>query len=249
MSDNLIQSWFVWLNSNSGAVNSILVALLVIITGAYVFLTSRLVTESKKFRELSLRPALVVTAELHETLVTIVNFRIENIGGGAAYGIRLQTNRKFIVGNEDPLNKLGFFKYGIPSLGPGRILESFLATGPDLLKSQQEEIEGTVTYSDATGRKFEEKFVLSFSSFENLSRVGEPPLQTIADSIKKLQENIKSVTNGLGKLSVLAYSLDDLDAVRSAQKLHIKLRRVSPDGRKEIEKLIDQEISRGGTKG
>ena len=157
--------------------------------------------------------------------------------------------RKFIVGNEDPLNKLGFFQHGIPSLGPGRGIESFLATAPDLLKSQQETIEGTVEYSDTTGRKFEEKFVLNFASFENLSRVGDAPLQTIADSIKKLQENIRYLSNGMSKLSVLAYSLDDLDAERSAHNLFRKLRRVSSDGRKEIENVIDQEIRRQVTKG
>ena len=110
---------------------------------------------------MSLRPALVVTAEIHETRINLVNFRVENIGGGAAHTIRLRTNRKFIVGNEDPLNKLGFFKHGIPSLGPGRKIESFLATAFDL-NFQQEPLEVTVRYSDATGRKFEEKFELNF---------------------------------------------------------------------------------------
>ena len=218
-----------------------------VVTCVYVYLTYRLVLESKAFREMSLRPALVVTAEIHETRINLVNFRVENIGGGAAHTIRLRTNRKFIVGNEDPLNKLGFFKHGIPSLGPGRKIESFLASAFDL-NFQQEPLEVTVRYSDATGRKFEEKFELNFASFENLTWVGDDPLQAIADSIKRLQENFRNLSNR-NRLSVLAYSLDDLDAEHSAHNLFHKLRRVSSADRKEIENLIDQEISQRTTKG
>ena len=123
-----------------------------------------------------------------------------------------------------------------------------MATASELLEFQQEPLEGTVEYEDATGKKFEEKFVLNSASFENLNRLGEAPLQTIADSIKELQTNIRRLSNGMSKLSVLAYSLDDLDAKRFDQTLFRKLRRVSSYDRKEIENLIDQEISRRGTK-
>ena len=55
-----------WLNSNSGAVNAILVAILVVITGIYAYQTHRQVRESKAYREMATRPFLSVTIELHE---------------------------------------------------------------------------------------------------------------------------------------------------------------------------------------
>ena len=108
----------------------------------------------------------------------------------------------------------------------------------------QNQLEVTAEYEDATGRKIEETFVVDFAAFENLSRVGEAPLHTIAKSIEKLQKSIGNLSSGTKKLSVLVYSQDDLDAESSAWNLSRKLRRVSPDGRKEIENLVDQEISR-----
>ena len=87
-------------------------------------------------------------------------------------------------------------------------------------------------------------FWVDFAAFENLSRVGEAPLHTIAKSIEKLQKSIGNLSSGTNKLSVLVYSQDDLDAESSAWNLSRKLRRVSPDGRKGIENLVDQEISR-----
>ena len=108
----------------------------------------------------------------------------------------------------------------------------------------QNQLEVTAEYEDATGRKIEETFVVDFAAFENLSRVGEAPLHTIAKSIEKLQKSIGNLASGTNKLSVLVYSQDDLDAESSAWNLSRKLRRVSPDGRKGIENLVDQEISR-----
>ena len=177
-----------WLNSNSGAVNAILAAILVIITGVYAYLTRRQVLESKELREMTIRPALVVTAEIHEIHINFINLRIENIGGGAARNIRLRTSREFMIGNDSSVNELGLFKRGIPLLGPGRSIETFLANVYKLL--QQEPLEVTAEYEDATGRKIEETFLVDFAAFENLSRVGEAPLHTIAKSIEKLQKSI-----------------------------------------------------------
>ena len=231
-----------WLNSNSGAVNAISSVVLVLVTIWYVCLTRRLVLENKKLREMTMRPALVVTAEIDETHINLINFRVENIGGGAARNIRLRTSREFMRGNNRSLNELGLFKRGIPLLSPGRNIETFLASAFELL--QQEPLEVTAEYEDATGRKIEETFLVDFAAFENLSRVGEAPLHTIAKSIEKLQKSIGNLSSGTKKLSVMVYSQDDLDAESSAWNLSRKLRRVSPDGRKGIENLVDQEISR-----
>ena len=232
-----------WLNSNSGAVNAVLVAILVGITAVYAYLTHRQVLESKKLREMTIRPVLVVTAEIDETDINFINLRVENIGGGAARNIRLRTSREFMRWNNRSLNELGLFKHGIPLLSPGRNIETLLssATGTGL---QQEPLEVTAEYEDATGRKIEETFLVDFAAFENLSRVGEAPLHTIAKSIEKLQKSIGNLSSGTKKLSVLVYSQDDLDAESSAWNLSRKLRRVSPDGRKGVENLVDQEISR-----
>ena len=242
-----------WLNSNSGAMNVVLMTILAGITAVYAYLTHRLVLaskelvlESKKLREMIIRPVLVVTAEIHETHINLFNLRVENIGGGAARNIRLRTSREFMCGNNRPLHELGLFKRGIPLLGPGRNIETFLANAIEMYQEpQQEPLEVTAEYEDATGRKIEGTFPVDFAAFENLSRViGEAPLHTIAKSIEKLQKSIGNLSSGTKKLSVLVYSQDDLDAESSAWNLSRKLRRVSPDGRKGVENLVDQEISR-----
>ena len=73
-----------------------------------------------------------MTAEIDETHINLFNFRVENIGGGAARSIRLRTSREFMCGNGRPLHELGLFKRGIPLLGPGRNIETFLANAIEM---------------------------------------------------------------------------------------------------------------------
>ena len=238
-----------WLNSNSGAVNAILVAILVVITGIYAYQTHRQVRESKAYREMATRPFLSVTIELHEIHFNIINFRVENFGGGPARNIRLRPSREFRAGGDAPLSKLGLFTNGMTYLGPGRKIESVLGSAIEIYQEpKQEPLTVSAEYMGVTDKKFKEEFVIDFAAFENLTWAGTAPLQTIAKSIEALQKSIGNLSYGMKKLSVLVYSQDDLDAESTAWNLSRKLRRVSPDGRNEIENLIDHEISRLSTK-
>ena len=188
-----------WLNYNSGAVTAILTLLVVLVTGVYVYLTHRLLLESKATREMAMRPVVIVTAEIHEMYMDIIHLRVRNIGGGAARRICLRTNRKFMIGKDKSLDDLGLFKRGIPLLGPGQKIETFLAdmTGQEVGK--EEPLEVTAEYENAVGGKTEETFVIDLAALENLRQVGETPLKAIAKSIKKIQENIqKSMPGGSG---------------------------------------------------
>ena len=82
-----------WLNSNSGAVNAISAAILVGITGVYAYLTRCQVIESKKLGE-GYAPHSSRNPEINEVHNQYHQLRLENIGGGAAHNIRLQTSRE-----------------------------------------------------------------------------------------------------------------------------------------------------------
>ena len=188
-----------WLNYNSGAVTAILTLLVVLVTGVYVYITYRLLLESKATREMAMRPVVIVTAEIHEMYMDIIHLRVRNIGGGAARRICLRTNRKFMIGKDKSLDDLGLFKRGIPLLGPGQKIETFLKDMADQEVGKEEPLEVTAKYEAAVGGETEETFVIDLAALENLRQVGETPLTAIAKSIKKIQENIqKSIPGGSG---------------------------------------------------
>ena len=150
-----------------------------------------------------------------------------------------------MVRGKDPLNELGLFSHGIPLLGPGRKIESFLASAIELFQEPLDEpLEVIAEYKDATGRPFKERFEIDFRIFENLSWVGNPPMKDLAKSVDALRRDIQNLIRGGRKLPVVAYSVDDLEAEGALHRLFIKLRRASPDDRREIERMVDQEINR-----
>ena len=68
----LLKETMTWLNSNGGAVTAIATVTLALVTIVYVYQAHRLVRETKETREMAMRPALIVTPELHEDHFNII---------------------------------------------------------------------------------------------------------------------------------------------------------------------------------
>lgn len=187
-----------------------------------------------------MRPLLAVRASIHEAHINIINLVIENIGGGPARRIALKASQPFRGEGKTPLNEIGPFKRGLHYLGPHQGLELFLANAiGNLDELKKAPIEIGASYYDDAGQCHEKTFVIDFSELENIERVGEPPLFTIAESVKKIQAALDGLFRGMAKLPVLTYSLSDLDAERDTQTLWCKLTRLTPDERLEITRLVD----------
>jgi hypothetical protein len=211
---------------------------LIVVTAIYVYLTWRLVRENTALRENATRPVLAIAKSLHEAHINIINLLIENMGGGPAHHIRLRTSSPFTVEGLERLNDIGPFRKGITYLGPHQRLEIFLANAiGNLDELKQHPLQIEAEYSDAVGKTYQENFIIDFEELEGISRIGTPPLFTIAESIKKLQENFASLRKA-GKLPVLTYSLEDLEREQAANTLLSKFLRLKPADRNEIEELM-----------
>ena len=187
----MLSGWLDWLNCNSGAVEAIAIVVLVLVTMVHVRRTGQIVAESKKFREVTTRPKVIVTLAADKYYFNLVNLRVENIGGGAARNIRLSTNSEFRTMRGTLLRDLGLFKNGLSLLGPGREIETRLenVTGWNNDRDRfQTSFTITASYTNAAGRSFEEDFLIDFSFFEELSQIFGDPLRNIAESLKTIAE-------------------------------------------------------------
>lgn len=238
---------FAWLNNYSGAVNALLMCVLIIVTAVYVYLTWRLVRENIALREDATRPLLAINTSLHEAHIHIINLLIQNVGGGAAHHIRLRTLKPFTVDRNERLDEMGPFKKGITYLGPHQRHEFFLVNAIgnlDELKKQSLQIEAE--YSDDVGKRYQKTFAIDFGELEGISRVGTPPLFKVAESIERLEKSFASLLNGMRKLPVLAYSLEDRDREQMVNELWHKFSRLKPADRDEIKKLMDLKLGEPG---
>jgi len=234
-----------WLNANSGALSAILTLVLTIATSVYVFLTRQLLRESVTVREASSRPSVAIRLAIHETRIHLLNLAIENFGNGPALLLEFTVNQKCQErqGVKD-LSKIGFFRKGLHYLAPHERIEMFFANAIgnlDVLKQQPWTI--GVRYADAAGKKYIETFTLDFSEFEGMSRVGDAPLEKIAESIETIKAEFSSLLLGSRKLPVKIYNLDEEHREERISELYYKLHELGPEAWNEVEAFVNEKFA------
>lgn len=203
-------------------INASLTAVLVIVTTIYVYLTWRLVRENIALRESASRPTLGVALSLHDAHINIINLCIENVGGGPAHDIQLRTSSSFTVSGCHQLSDIGPFRKGITYLGPHQRFEFFLANAIgnfDQLREQSIEIHAE--YSDQLRKTYKNTFKIDFGELEGITRLGTPPLFTIAESIQNLQKDFARLCES-GRMKILVHTPADLERKKEEDMIEIE---------------------------
>ncbi len=232
-----------WLNTNSSAVTAVATILLVVITAIYVWLTGRLVHENRELRMASNRPDIGVSIGLHEAHINIINLLIENIGNGPAYNVRLIADRPFKVHGDRDINDVGPFKSGIALLARGQRMEIFLenAIGNyDRLK--QETFAIKATWADATGLTYDRLFEIRFDEYNNVTRIGTPPLYSIASDLEKLQKAATRIASGQSRLKVISESAAEALQREGAELTWARFQSLPVNEQREIGELIKSKV-------
>jgi hypothetical protein len=84
-----------FLNQNSGVFTIIFSAVVAIATMVYAILTWRLVSETRKMREVQTEPKISITIQPREAWINFIDMVIQNIGLGTAYNIKFKVNTDF----------------------------------------------------------------------------------------------------------------------------------------------------------
>lgn len=161
-------------------------------TVIYVFFTAMLFIENRKMREAQTEPELAIIIEPREEWVGILDIYIQNVGAGVAYDIKLGTDRDFSIGEkENPISKISYFKNGINCLAPGRELRLF-STITSMISNEQRDspLRIGAVYQNSFRKKRSRDLFIDFSQFDDLSQIDKPVIYEIADSFKKLQEDV-----------------------------------------------------------
>lgn len=231
-----------WLESHSGGISALSSMLLTIITIVYVYLTGRLVRESQAMRSAMLQPELAIYLHSLEGSLNFIILRIENVGSAAAHKIHLATDRPFETAGKQDLRELGIFKKGVNYLAPKQRIDHFLVNLIGKLEELgKQPLIISASYEDAAGKLRKEEFALDFKEMENLACIGVPPMNEIANSVKKLQEDFGRIATGFNKLQILTEPAADYRHLMDSQSLAWRLEKLSPEQLKEIEALIAEK--------
>ena len=202
-----------FLNSNSGSFNVLFSCIVALSTVAYVILTERLVSETKKLRRAQTEPNVSVIIQPREEYIKFIDLVVQNIGLGPAYDIQFKLEQDFEYWPGKFLSQLNFIKNGIKYLAPKQKYQSFFTSmREDLDKKKETHFTVKVIYfqnKDKLGKKFSESFVIDFSELVGLEELGKPPLYKIAENIEHISKNIKRIEGHLSQKSEMGSLLSE----------------------------------------
>jgi hypothetical protein len=179
----------------SGILTIIFSALVAFSTVVYAVLTWKLVGETKKLREAKTEPNVSISIKPNEHCMLYCDMIIQNIGLGSAYNLNFNVGSDVRDFDGKPLSELNIIKNGIRYLTPGEKRQFFLTQFSKKLQEKmvvQDSFEIETTYENEQGKKFKDRFIIDFSEFMGLTKLGESPMYSIAESLKEIVRKIRT---------------------------------------------------------
>jgi hypothetical protein len=194
-------------------------ALTFLVLVAAALLTWRQVKEAQRLREEQARPFVVI--DFHP-LSTVIEIRITNIGTTLARDVQFEINPPLSSTHDDnrpmgPIKDLNVFKNGIRSLAPGREIKLFFDQFPARLERKLPlTYDVQLSYTDPTGRRFEEPTVLDLSMYVGTGGITRHGLHDIHKQLKDIAGHTKRWTDFSGLKVLTRADLKQRQAEREA---------------------------------
>jgi len=205
-----------FLNNNSGAINTVFSGLVTLATLVYAVLTWKLVSETKKMRRAQTDAKVTVRVEPRKETIHLLKLIVANEGIGPAYDVKFEIlpnlSSKIEASIKEKIESLGYFDKGIEYLSPNQEISTFLTS---ILQDYDAKIETSfnikVSYTNSSGQKAKDTYLIDLSIFKGLSQIGKPNLYTIAKEIEKIQKDFHNIATGVKKLRVISQSKENYD--------------------------------------
>lgn len=186
----------------SAVINAGATVVLALLTGWYVFLTHRLARANQELVKRLSQPHVSIRAELDELYLHPVHLVVENVGSEAAYAVRFEIVRGPQHKDIEQLKKVGFIARGIEILAPRQSYRTFITTLLETLEPfRNAPLEIRATYSDAAGEVHQTACVVDFGGYENIHRLGEPPVFDLVKELRGIQQQLRSLVDAAGRRS------------------------------------------------
>lgn len=225
-----------WMNQYGALITLFFTGAVGVSTVVYAVLTWKLVSETQRMRRAQTDPNVAVTFEAFEDYVGFGCLSVQNIGLGPAYDITFSMDPGGDLEGADALlkdfRKIKHLERGLKFLGPGKKVRSgftSLRDGHD--RKIKAVIEVTAQYRSADLRKHKEVFRIDFSELEGTETLGMPHLYSIAETLKKMQVDIRHVSTGFKKLKVDVFDAEDRAEDRAENEERMRRYREEKAGR------------------
>ena len=216
-----------FLNKNSGALTVLFTAVVTISTVIYSILTGKLVSETKRMRQVQTEPKIEVTIKSFDFAIHIVRLHVRNIGLGPAINVKFDP--KVLSGGPaaqellDEFTQSNFLKTGLNYFGPGQERYSHYT---QMTQGHDGKIESVlaidISYESTTGVKYKEQAMIDMSELKGEYQLGTPNLYSIAKSLEKMQQDISHITSGYKKIGAQIYTAEDRQKEQEERRAFIE---------------------------
>jgi hypothetical protein len=203
-----------YLNKNSGALSVLFSAVVTIATVAYSILTSILVSETRKMRQVQTEPKLEIIVKSFDFAINIVRLQIRNIGLGPALNVKfkpeVQSGGDGAQSLLQEFTQTNFFKIGLKYFGPGQEMHSSFTQLSQNYESKMASVFlFNLEYESVTGIKYKEQAVIDMSELRGIGQLGTPNLYSIAKSLEKIKDDFSHITSGFRKINANIFTAED----------------------------------------
>lgn len=139
-------------------------------TVVYAILTWKLVSETKKMREIQIEPKVFVYVQPREECINVIDIIIKNAGLGPAYDIEFNINPDFQQISGKLLSEIGFLKDGLKYLAPNQKYQ-FILTVLNSENKKNPKFNIKVTYKNIHKKSYEELFMMDISQFTDFGQI------------------------------------------------------------------------------
>ena len=203
---NIIQ----FINQNESLFTVIFTGIVALSTVVYAFLTASLTRETKKMRKSQTEPKVSVYLQQNPVAVGFFDLIVKNIGLGPAYNVTFDVLEEFEVKKGRKLSDIDFIHEGINYMPPDYSIETFFlsVSGDQYYEIIDKNIKIKVMYKNSEGKVLSETIKLNMSQFKGIQRLGDDPINKIAQSIEHIQKDINRLSTGFSSLKVEVYKAD-----------------------------------------
>lgn len=203
-----------FLNTNSGALTVLFSGVVTIATAVYAGLTWILVNETRMMREVQTEPKLQVSVGSFDFAVNIIRLHIRNIGLGPALNVAFKP--RVLSGGISAEKLLGeftdvnFFSVGLNHFGPGQERVSAYTEMTDDYDGKIASVLALdVTYTSTTGKTYTDSLIVDMSEVKGTYHFGKPHAYSIAQSLEKIQQDIRRLASGFQRIKTDIYTNED----------------------------------------
>ncbi len=198
-----LTNWISTFNTFAGTIGTLVTA---VATFCLWRVTRVLANETTRMVEASSQPHVVATLSPSRWSTRHFELCVANTGNATAYEVQISFTPSLPTSKNLPNVKVPLQQISV--LKPERELSSYLCEYVEV-KGKQYEVTISWTRQAKSGDRETNAYTLDMADIENMGKLGDEPLVTVANSLKKMQESLAHVADGKSRVQVDSFSNTD----------------------------------------